>query len=130
MWTGGALCPGSGSLARCFFGIQANGEGGAVPIERLAFKSTERWQRLIGKYPQAFFGGMVAMTKVIRWETAMDAGGFDHTMTPDEIMDRLEDLKAGKLFEQFLRKVNKLQAQQQLEAQAQIGRPGPQIARR
>jgi hypothetical protein len=73
---------------------------------------------------------MVAMTKVIRWETATDAGGFDHTMTPDEIMDRLEDLKAGKLFEQFLRKVNKLQAQQQLEAQAQIGRPGPQIARR
>jgi hypothetical protein len=30
---------------------------------------------LAEKYPQAFFGGMVAMTKVIRWETATDAGG-------------------------------------------------------
>ncbi len=32
---------------------------------------------LAEKYPQAFFGGMVAITKVIRWETATDAGGFD-----------------------------------------------------
>ena len=45
-------------------------------------------------------------------------------MTPDEIMDKLEkrvDPKGRKLFEQFLRKVNKLQVQQHLEAQAQRG---------
>jgi len=39
-------------------------------------------------------------------------------------MDKLEERvgpKGRKLFEQFLRKVNKLQAQQQLGAQAQRG---------
>jgi hypothetical protein len=79
---------------------------------------------LAEKYPQAFFGGMVAMTKVIRWETATDAGGFDRAMTPDEIMDKLEKRvgpEGRKLFEQFLRKVNKLQVQQYLEARAQMG---------
>ena len=42
-------------------------------------------------------------------------------------MDKLEQRvgpEGCKLFEQFLRKVNKLQAQQQLEAQAQGGRSG------
>jgi hypothetical protein len=79
---------------------------------------------LAEKYPQAFFGGMVAMTKVIRWETATDAGGFDRAMTPDEIMDKLEKRvgpEGRKLFEQFLRKVNKLQMQQHLAARAQMG---------
>jgi hypothetical protein len=80
---------------------------------------------------QAYFGGAVALAKAIRWESAEDEA--DGVMTPEEIMDKLE-ARAGpegrKLFEQFLRKVNKLQAQQYLEAQAQIGRPGPQIARR
>jgi hypothetical protein len=40
----------------------------------------------------------------------------------EEIMDRLEKRvgpEGRKLFEQFLRKVNKLQVQQHLEAQAQ-----------
>jgi hypothetical protein len=48
-------------------------------------------------------------------------------------MDKLEERvgpEGRKLFEQFLRKVNMLQAQQQLEAQAQIGPLGIQIARR
>jgi hypothetical protein len=70
---------------------------------------------LAEKYPQAFFAGMVAMTKVIRWETAADAASFSRTMTPDEIMNKLEERvgpEGRKLFEQFLRKVNKLQAQQ------------------
>jgi hypothetical protein len=42
----------------------------------------------------------------------------------EEIMDKLEQRvgpKGRKLFEQFLRKVNKLHAQQYLEAQAQRG---------
>jgi hypothetical protein len=45
-------------------------------------------------------------------------------LTPKEIMDRLEERvgpEGRKLFEQFLRKVNKLQALQQLETQAQMG---------
>ena len=84
------------------------------------------------KYPQAYFGGLVALAKMIRWETAeedLSGGG----MTPEEIMDKLEQRvvpQGRKLFEDFLRKVNELGAQRHLEAQAQIGRPGPQIARR
>ena len=77
---------------------------------------------LAEKYPQAFFGGMVAMTKVIRWETGADAASFGRTMTPEEIVDKLEERvgpEGRKLFEQFLRKVNKLQMQQHLEARAQ-----------
>jgi hypothetical protein len=77
---------------------------------------------LAQKYPQAFFGRMVAMTKVIRWETGADAASFSRTMTPEEIMDKLEERvgpEGRKLFEQFLRKVNKLQVQQHLEARAQ-----------
>ena len=87
---------------------------------------------LAEKYPQAYFGGAVALAKTIRWDTGTEEM-FDGAMTPEEIMDKLEQRvgpKGRKLFEQFLRKVNKLQAQQYLEAQAQIGRPGPQIARR
>ena len=76
---------------------------------------------LAEKYPQAYFSGMVALSKVIRWE-AGEAGAFDRGLTPDEIMDRLEKRvgpEGRKLFEQFLRKVNKLQMQRHLEAQAQ-----------
>jgi hypothetical protein len=53
-------------------------------------------------------------------------------MTPEEIMDKLE-ARAGpegrKLFEQFLRKVNKLQARNTWRRRHRY-RPGPQIARR
>jgi len=79
---------------------------------------------LAEKYPQAYFGGMVALSKVIRWEVGQ-AGEFDRALTPEEIMDRLEKRvgpEGRKLFERFLRKVNKLQMQQQLEAQAQTVR--------
>jgi hypothetical protein len=58
-----------------------------------------------------YFGGMVALSN-------------DRSLTPDEIMDRLEKRvgpEGRKLFEQFLRKVNKLQMQQHLEAQARMG---------
>ena len=66
------------------------------------------------------------MAKSIRWETAeedLSGGG----MTPEEIMDKLEQRvgpEGRKLFERFLRQVNKLQAQQQLEAQARTGDNG------
>ena len=85
---------------------------------------------LTEKHPQAFFGGMVAMSKIVRWETTTDDTGFRRTMTPDEIMDKLEERvgpEGRKLFEQFIRQVNILQAKQQLEAQAQMAvseRPG------
>ena len=82
--------------------------------------------RLAEKYPQAYFGGVVALAKSIRWETAeedLSGGG----MTPEEIMDKLEyrvGPEGRKLLERFLRQVNKLQAQQQLEAQARTGDGG------
>jgi hypothetical protein len=41
---------------------------------------------LAEKYPQAY---LVALSKVIRWEVG-EAGAFDRSLTPDEIMDRLE----------------------------------------
>jgi hypothetical protein len=78
---------------------------------------------LAEKYPQAFFGGMVAMSKIVHWDTTTDDTRFGRTMTPDEIMDKLEERvgpKGRRLFENFLRKVNKLQAEQQLEARSQI----------
>ena len=41
------------------------------------------------KYPQAYFSGMVALSKVIRWEVGQ-ANEFDRTLTPEEIMDKVE----------------------------------------
>ena len=88
---------------------------------------------LAEKYPQAFFGGMVAMTKVIRWETGADAASFSRTLTPDQIMDRLEERvgpEGRKLFEKFIRQVNILQAKQQLEGATERSRErGPILAR-
>ena len=59
-----------------------------------------------------------------RWQTGADAASFSRTLTPDQIMDKLEEHvgpEGRKLFEKFIRQVNVLQAKQQLEAQAQIG---------
>jgi hypothetical protein len=78
------------------------------------------------KYPQTYFGGLVALSKIIRWEDAT-ASEFDRALTPEEIMDRLEKRvgpEGRKLFERFLRQVNKLQMQQHLEAQARTGDNG------
>src|SRR4029077_3572672 len=63
---------------------------------------------LAEKYPQAYFGGMVALSKVIRWEVGQ-AGELDRALTPEEIMERLEKRvgpEGRKLFERFLRQVN------------------------
>ena len=88
---------------------------------------------LAEKYPQAYFGGAVALAKTIRWDTGTEEM-FDGAMTPEEIMDKPEARvgpEGRKLFERFLRDVNELQARlSQAQAQAQIGRSGPQIARR
>jgi hypothetical protein len=73
------------------------------------------------KYPQAYFQGIVSLARIIRWGVEC-TDGFDRSMTPEEIMDKLGERvgpEGRKLFERFLRDVNKLGAQQQLEAQAQ-----------
>jgi len=70
------------------------------------------------KYPQAYFGGLVALSKVIKWD-ANDTAMFDQTLTPEQIMDKLEQRvgpEGRKLFERFLRDVNRLQAKR-IEAQ-------------
>jgi hypothetical protein len=68
---------------------------------------------LAQKYPAQFFAGMGAMRKVANWDTTADGTGFSRSMTPEQIMDTLEERvgrKGRRLFEDFLRKVNKLQA--------------------
>jgi hypothetical protein len=75
------------------------------------------------KYPQVYFGGLVALSKVIKWD-ASESAMFDQTLTPEEIMVKLEQRvgpEGRKLFERFLRDVSKLGAQRQLEAQARTG---------
>ena len=106
--------------------------GAAVKALSVAFLSDfeRHWRKhggkvldiLAEKYPQAYFAGAVALSKMIRWETA-DVGALERGLSPDEIMDRLEERvgpKGRRLFENFLRKVNKLQAEQQLEARSLI----------
>ena len=73
------------------------------------------------KYPQAYFQGIVSLARIIKWDVD-PTGAFGRTLSPEEIMDKLEERvgpEGRKLFEQFIRKVNILQANQQLEAQAQ-----------
>ena len=75
------------------------------------------------KYPQAYFQGIVSLARIIRWDVD-PTRAFDRTLTPDQIMDKLEERvgpEGRKLFEKFIRQVNVLQAKQQLEAQAQMG---------
>ena len=65
----------------------------------------------------------MALSRVIKWEDVSERA-FDRTLTPDEIMDKLEERvgpEGRKLFEKFIRQVNVLHAKQQLEAQAQMG---------
>jgi hypothetical protein len=63
---------------------------------------------------------MLAMAKLVEWDTAAEATCFDRAMTAEQTMDVLEKRvgpKGRRLFEDFLRKVNHLQAEQELEAQ-------------
>jgi len=86
-------------------------------------KGKQVLETLAEKRPEAFFGGAVALAKVVKWDQA-DASMFDQTMTPEQIMDRLEERvgpEGRKLFECFLRDVNELGARRHLEAQARTG---------
>jgi hypothetical protein len=61
------------------------------------------------------------LARIIKWDVD-PTGALDRSLSPEEIMDKLEKRvgpEGRKLFENFLRQVNKLQAQQQLEARAQ-----------
>ena len=63
----------------------------------------------------------MSLARIIRWDVD-PTGAFDRALSPEEITNKLEERvgpEGRKLFEQFLRKVNKLQVQQQLEARAQ-----------
>jgi hypothetical protein len=76
---------------------------------------------LRGKYPQAYFAGIVALARIIKWEFG-PAGAFDRPRTSEEIIDKLEERIGSKgrdIFEEFVRKINMLQAEQQLEQQQQ-----------
>ena len=75
------------------------------------------------KYPQAYFAGFVALSKVVKWDQN-DSAMFDQTMSPEQIMDKLEERvgpEGRKLFERFLRDVNELGARRHLEARARTG---------
>jgi hypothetical protein len=68
-------------------------------------------------HPQAYFGGLVALAKMIGWETTEEMLS-DGGMTTEEIMEKLEERvgpEGRELFEDFLRKVNTLQAKQLAE---------------
>jgi hypothetical protein len=66
---------------------------------------------LAKNHPAQFFAGMVGMSKAVKC-------GFSRAMTAEEIMDTLEKRvgpEGRKLFEEFLRSVNALQAKQLAE---------------
>jgi hypothetical protein len=79
------------------------------------------------KYPQTYFMGMIALSKMIRWQDGV-IGDVEKPRTPEEVLAKLEQ-RAGpegrKLFEKFLRQLNKLQQ----DAQPR-GSPGPAGAAR
>ena len=49
------------------------------------------------KHPQAYFGGLVALSKVIKWNAA-ETEMFDKTLSPEEIMDKLEQRESHGSF--------------------------------
>jgi hypothetical protein len=70
------------------------------------------------KEPGTYFRGMVALCRVMRWDS-VETGVSDRSLSPDQVMDRLEERvgpKGRKLFEKFLREVNQLQPEQQSES--------------
>ena len=53
----------------------------------------------------------MSLARIIRWDVD-PTGAFDRALSPEEITNKLEERvgpEGRKLFEQFLRKVNKLQ---------------------
>jgi hypothetical protein len=81
---------------------------------------------LRAKFPQAYFQGILSLARILKWDVDPTAA-FGRSLSPEEIMDKLEERvgpEGRKLFERFLRQVNMLQARQQLEAQAKTDENG------
>jgi 2-polyprenyl-3-methyl-5-hydroxy-6-metoxy-1,4-benzoquinol methylase len=51
---------------------------------------------LRAKYPQAYFQGIVSLARIIRWDVD-PTDAFDRTLSPEEIMDKLEERVGPKL---------------------------------
>jgi hypothetical protein len=78
------------------------------------------------KCPANYFAGMVALSRIVRWETGLP-GTIDKPRTPEETIAKLEERvgpKARKLFERFLRQLNELQEEQQQRAESPSGDSG------
>jgi hypothetical protein len=70
------------------------------------------------KSPETYFRGAVALARIVRWDSEEVVGMFDRSLSPEEVMDRLEQRggpEARKLFERFLKQLNHLQAKQLAE---------------
>ena len=70
----------------------------------------------------------MALSKVVKWDQN-DGAMFDQTLTPEEIMDKLEQRvgpEGRKLFERFLRDVNELGARRTWRRRHRWASPNPQ----
>ena len=82
---------------------------------------SEVLDRLAEQQPAAYFAGAVSLAKVMRIELGKPEE-FDRPMTPEEIIDKLEQRighEGRVIFENFVREINRLEAEQQLEQQQQ-----------
>ena len=73
------------------------------------------------RQPAAYLAGAVALAKVMRIELGKP-GEFDRPKKPEEIIEKLEQRigsKGREIFENFVREINRLQAEQQVEQQQQ-----------
>ena len=73
--------------------------------------------------PATYFAGAVSLAKVMSIELGKP-GKFDRPMTPDEIIDRLEQRighEGRVIFENFVREMRRLEAEQQVEQQGVVG---------
>jgi hypothetical protein len=76
------------------------------------------------KYPQVYFNGMLVLSRMIRWQDGT-VGDVEKPRTPEEVLAKLEARagpKGRKLFERFLKQLNKLQKEQQLAELAATSR--------
>jgi hypothetical protein len=78
------------------------------------------------KYPANYFAGMVALSRIMRWETGRP-GTIDRPRTPEEIIAKLEERagpEARRLFERFLKQLRLLEEEQQEAELAATSRDG------
>jgi hypothetical protein len=71
---------------------------------------------------------MLAIAKLAKWDEVAERTDFSRSMTPDEIMNTLEQRvgpKGRALFEKFLRDVNHLQLESEREEDADRGGESP-----